>query len=152
MSDTEAGMTTRFRSWPHAIGVDLDFPGYDGTTLPFADESVDTVYSSHMLEHVPDYRATIRDWHRVLEFRGVRPIARETLRQWERAARFYLDAIEQDSDDPANWVELALSRRRGKVWRPNSPFARPPDSAAPRGVDADPRRNPRDSNRPHPDR
>jgi Methyltransferase domain len=47
---------------PHAIGVDLDFPGYDGTRLPFTDESVDTVYSSHMLEHVPDYRATMRDW------------------------------------------------------------------------------------------
>jgi SAM-dependent methyltransferase len=55
---------------PHAIGVDLDFPGYDGTTLPFADESVDTVYSSHMLEHVPDYRAVIRDWHRVLRSDG----------------------------------------------------------------------------------
>jgi SAM-dependent methyltransferase len=55
---------------PHAIGVDLDFPGYDGTRLPFSDESVDTVYSSHMLEHVVDYRATIRDWYRVLKFGG----------------------------------------------------------------------------------
>jgi hypothetical protein len=26
--------------------------------------------------------------------------------QWERAARFYLDAMEHDSDDPAIWVEL----------------------------------------------
>jgi SAM-dependent methyltransferase len=55
---------------PHAIGVDLDFPGYDGTKLPFADESVDTVYSSHMLEHVPNYREMIRDWHRVLRSGG----------------------------------------------------------------------------------
>jgi len=52
--------------FPHAIGVDLDYPGYDGTTLPFADDSVDAVYSSHVLEHVRDYVATIRDWHRVL--------------------------------------------------------------------------------------
>ncbi len=51
---------------PHAIGVDLDYPGYDGKTLPFADEGVDTVYSSHMLEHITDFRATICDWHRVL--------------------------------------------------------------------------------------
>jgi SAM-dependent methyltransferase len=55
---------------PHAIGVDLDYPGYDGKRLPFADQSIDTVYSSHMLEHVADYRATIRDWHRVLRSGG----------------------------------------------------------------------------------
>jgi SAM-dependent methyltransferase len=55
---------------PHAIGVDLDFPGYDGTRLPFPDASVDTVHSSHMLEHVSDYRATIRDWFRVLRLGG----------------------------------------------------------------------------------
>jgi SAM-dependent methyltransferase len=51
---------------PHALGVDLDYPGYDGKKLPFPDESVDTVYSSHMLEHVTDFRATIWDWHRVV--------------------------------------------------------------------------------------
>ena len=55
---------------PHAIGVDLDYPGYDGKKLPFADESIDTVYSSHMLEHVTDFRTTIRDWHRVVRSRG----------------------------------------------------------------------------------
>jgi SAM-dependent methyltransferase len=55
---------------PHAIGVDLDFPGYDGKTLPFADETIDTVHSSHMLEHVADYRGTIRDWHRVVRCGG----------------------------------------------------------------------------------
>jgi len=52
--------------FPHAIGVDLDYPGYDGKVLPFADDSVDTVYSSHMLEHVADFRTTIADWHRVV--------------------------------------------------------------------------------------
>jgi SAM-dependent methyltransferase len=51
---------------PHAIGLDLDYPEYDGKRLPFLDESIDTVYSSHMLEHVADFRVTIRDWHRVL--------------------------------------------------------------------------------------
>ena len=51
---------------PHAIGVDLDYPGYNGKKLPLSDESVDTVYSSHMLEHVHDFRAIIRDWHRVV--------------------------------------------------------------------------------------
>ncbi len=55
---------------PHAIGVDLDYPEYDGKRLPFADESIDTVYSSHMLEHVTDFRATICDWHRVVRCGG----------------------------------------------------------------------------------
>ena len=30
--------------FPHAVGVDLDYPGYDGNTLPFEDRSVDTVF------------------------------------------------------------------------------------------------------------
>ena len=37
---------------PHAIGVDLDYPGYDGRRLPFDDGSVDTVCASHCLEHI----------------------------------------------------------------------------------------------------
>lgn len=56
--------------FPHAIGVDIGSPGYDGSRLPFEDGSVDTVYSSHMLEHVADYVATIRDWYRVLRVGG----------------------------------------------------------------------------------
>ncbi len=55
---------------PHAIGVDLDYPGYDGTKLPFADGSVDTVYSSHCLEHIDAYQDVLRDWYRVLKIGG----------------------------------------------------------------------------------
>jgi SAM-dependent methyltransferase len=55
---------------PHAIGVDLDYPGYDGVRLPFDAGTVDTVFSSHCLEHVKDYKAVIQDWHRVLKVGG----------------------------------------------------------------------------------
>jgi hypothetical protein len=55
---------------PHAVGVDFGFPGYDGKTLPFPDESVDTVYSSHTLEHIADYKEAIRDWYRVARVGG----------------------------------------------------------------------------------
>ncbi len=48
-----------------AIGVDLDYPGYDGLTLPFPDESQDAVFSSHCLEHISNHLQIIRDWHRV---------------------------------------------------------------------------------------
>lgn len=59
----------------HAIGVDLDYPGYDGQTLPFADMSQDAVFSSHCLEHIPDWRNALRDWFRVLRVGGHMVIA-----------------------------------------------------------------------------
>ncbi len=55
---------------PHALGIELDYPGYDGLHLPFGDESVDTVHSSHVLEHVTDDIATLREWFRVLRIGG----------------------------------------------------------------------------------
>jgi SAM-dependent methyltransferase len=57
-------------SLPGAIGVDLDYPGYDGLHLPWPDNSVDCVFSSHCLEHVQLYQEVIRDWHRVLKIGG----------------------------------------------------------------------------------
>jgi SAM-dependent methyltransferase len=55
---------------PQAIGIDLNYPGYDGKTLPFADNSQDAVFSSHCLEHIDDYRGALREWHRVLRMGG----------------------------------------------------------------------------------
>ena len=60
---------------PQAIGVDLDYPGYDGRTLPFADGSQDAVFSSHCLEHADDCRAAIAEWFRVLKTDGFLIIA-----------------------------------------------------------------------------
>ena len=55
---------------PGAIGVGLGYPGYDGKTLPFNDNSQDYIFTSHVLEHMPDYRHTIGDWHRVVKSGG----------------------------------------------------------------------------------
>ena len=55
---------------PGAIGIDLDYPGYDGVTLPFSDASVDTIFSSHCLEHIERDHDVIQDWHRVLKVGG----------------------------------------------------------------------------------
>jgi SAM-dependent methyltransferase len=52
---------------PSAIGVDTNYPGYNGLTLPFADASQDYVYNSHCLEHISDYKTILRDWYRVLK-------------------------------------------------------------------------------------
>jgi len=55
-----------------AHGIDKDTPGYDGLFLPYADNSLDYVFSSHCLEHIPDYKltATLREWMRVLKVGG----------------------------------------------------------------------------------
>jgi SAM-dependent methyltransferase len=53
-----------------ARGIDLDTAGYDGFNLPYADGAVDAVHSSHVLEHVPDPRATLMEWFRVLRIGG----------------------------------------------------------------------------------
>lgn len=55
---------------PTATGVDLDYPGYDGKTLPFSDNSQDYVYSSHCLEHITDWSKAISEWFRVLKING----------------------------------------------------------------------------------
>ncbi|RYD21675.1 MAG: methyltransferase domain-containing protein [Spirochaetia bacterium] len=55
---------------PGAVGIDLDYPGYDGRVLPFQDETVDTVFSSHCLEHIQFDHQAIRDWFRVIKVGG----------------------------------------------------------------------------------
>ncbi len=55
---------------PGATGVELDYPGYDGVTLPFAEHSQDAVFASHCLEHIEDFQNAIRDWFRVLRIGG----------------------------------------------------------------------------------
>jgi SAM-dependent methyltransferase len=55
---------------PQAIGIDIDYPGYDGRRLPFPDQSQDAVFSSHCLEHVEDARAALSEWFRVLKTNG----------------------------------------------------------------------------------
>jgi SAM-dependent methyltransferase len=53
-----------------AIGVELDYPGYDGFKLPFTDGSVGAVHASHVLEHVTPGKAYLREWFRVLRTGG----------------------------------------------------------------------------------
>lgn len=55
---------------PEAIGIDLNYPGYNGKNLPFADNSQNYVYSSHVLEHISDYQQAIREWFRVVKHSG----------------------------------------------------------------------------------
>jgi len=53
-----------------AIGVNLDYPAYDGTHLPFEDNSQDSILASHVLEHIGNYREVLAEWYRVLKEGG----------------------------------------------------------------------------------
>lgn len=55
---------------PGAIGVDTNYPDYDGKTLPFNDETQDYIYSSHCLEHIQDWVTAIQEWYRVTKLGG----------------------------------------------------------------------------------
>ncbi len=49
-----------------ATGADLKVP--DATKLPqLASSSADAIFSSHMLEHVVDYRSALREWWRIIK-------------------------------------------------------------------------------------
>ncbi len=54
----------------NAIGIDQGYPNYDGIHLPFPDESQDAVYSSHVLEHIPNWELALQEWFRVLRVGG----------------------------------------------------------------------------------
>lgn len=54
----------------NAVGVDMNYPGYNGKILPFPDNSQDYVYNSHCLEHIESYKTAIQEWYRVTKVNG----------------------------------------------------------------------------------
>jgi SAM-dependent methyltransferase len=56
--------TTNLESNGAAVS-DFRWSAYDGTTVPYADGTFDLVYASHVLEHVPEPRAFLRELARV---------------------------------------------------------------------------------------
>lgn len=53
-----------------AIGIELTMFGYDGLHLAVPDDSIDTIHASHLLEHLPDPIASLREWHRAIRIGG----------------------------------------------------------------------------------
>lgn len=53
----------RLHQAPQAAGLNLS--PYDGESLPFVDRSIDLVYASHVVEHVPEPRRFVREMARV---------------------------------------------------------------------------------------
>jgi predicted SAM-dependent methyltransferase len=72
--------------------------------IPFADNSFDVVYHSHVLEHFPKVEAVtfIRECHRVLRPQGV---LRVVVPDLEQIARMYLYCLEKAYIDPEEWEQ-----------------------------------------------
>jgi 2-polyprenyl-6-hydroxyphenyl methylase/3-demethylubiquinone-9 3-methyltransferase len=59
------------REFAAKSGTEVDFRLGVGNELPFEDESFDIVFANSLLEHVPDWKACLREWSRVLAPEGV---------------------------------------------------------------------------------
>ena len=102
---------------PQAIGIDVDYPGYDGKKLPFPDESQDAVYSSHCLEHINDYRTALREWFRVVKIGGYLVIIVPHQHLFERK----LDLLSRwNIDHYRFYTPASLLREIEEVLEPNA--------------------------------
>lgn len=57
--------------WRDSSAAPFEFMSGDATKLPFQDASVDAIICSEVLEHVPDWRAVVGEFFRVLKPEGV---------------------------------------------------------------------------------
>lgn len=87
-----AGRFARVDSVDVAVPADAVYPVqvYDGRTLPFADGSVDALYSSNVLEHVADLDALLADMRRVLRpgGRAVHVVPNAAWRLWTHLTHY----------------------------------------------------------------
>jgi len=70
----------QFKAFPHFIGVDNGHHwGMKGVDVHvntcedlslFASNSMDFVFSSHLLEHIKDYKSALKEWMRVIKVGG----------------------------------------------------------------------------------
>ncbi len=72
--------------------------------IPFADQSFDVIYHSHILEHFPksEAEAFIKECYRVLRPKG---ILRVVVPDLEQIARIYLQALEKANDSSQEWID-----------------------------------------------
>ena len=102
---------------PQAIGIDLGYPGYDGKRLPFADESVDAIYSSHCFEHIENYKSALLDWYRLLKVDGYIIIIVPHQYLFERRRKL---PSTSNLDHKRFYTPESLLREVGEVFPPNS--------------------------------
>lgn len=86
--------------------------------LPFEDETVDEIYSSHSLEHIGKYEVvpTLAEWRRVLVWEGLLTIEVPDLewvcKNWlkYRSNDWHMDAIFGDQSTPGQFHKTGFTR------------------------------------------
>ena len=106
----EAVLAERLRALPGVTYVSADLADpramlrLDVMRLPFDDDAFDAILCSHVLEHVPDDRAAMRELRRVLRSGGIALLPVPPIR------------AERTSEDPA---EVDPAQRRRRFGHPN---------------------------------
>lgn len=122
-----------------AIGIGLDYPGYDGTHMPFADRSQDTILASHVLEHILNYREALTEWYRLLKVGGYLVLLLPHRYLFERRpdipslrsdhCRFYTSTsllAELDESLPINGFRIRHLRESDEGYNYHDPFSAGP--------------------------
>ena len=66
----DVGCMKKEWAFPNSIPIDLDFPDeYHALNLP--QKNVDYIFSSHCLEHIPEWVDVLEYWHDMLKIGGV---------------------------------------------------------------------------------
>jgi len=107
----------KFLSKAHMESWSRDIVRLDVTKgLPYADGSVDAIYSSHMLEHLffEEAQRLLSECHRVLASSGVLRLA---LPNTEQLARDLLDRVSREGRDPG--IEFNEALYAHPFQRPN---------------------------------
>lgn len=99
----KVGLEVSFRRLRTARSLGLDVLQGSGTHLPFADDSFDLIYIAHVLHHVADYAAVLREMRRCLRPNGriflVETVTDHPLLRLARAVH----PVWQGDEVEANW-------------------------------------------------
>lgn len=79
---------------PYSMGVDINPHSHaviiaPGDKMPFKNDQLDYVVSSHCIEHIPDREGAIKEWVRVLKPNGVCAFITPDIENW--GPQFYED-------------------------------------------------------------
>ena len=69
---------------PWAIGIDRNTPGYNGTNLPFTENSIDIIFACHSFEHNNNPKELLKEWFSKLKLNGKLYIIVPSLYWYER--------------------------------------------------------------------
>jgi ubiquinone/menaquinone biosynthesis C-methylase UbiE len=98
LTDLSDGMLDS--AWRNLVvtGRSFKFERVDAQSIPYTDETFDTVIANHMLYHVPDRRMALKEMQRVLKHDG---------------ALFMTTVAENHMKEMWNWIERASGGRQG---------------------------------------